>query len=59
MPASTERLVERIRSVEEAISAVEATGGDTSVLKNELLELQRRLQVASEALTEGKRILKG
>ena len=59
MSASTERLVEQIKTTEEAIKLNEGSGQDTSTLKAELRQLQRRLQVASEALTEGRQILKG
>lgn len=59
MSASTERLVEQIRACEAAIASSEAQGLDASSLKSDLKQLQRKLQVASEALTEGKQILKG
>ena len=59
MSAATESLVEQIRSVEEAIALVESQGKDASLLKADLRQLQRRLQTCSDALTEGKRILKG
>ena len=59
MSASTERLVEQIRATEEAIKAADVSGHDSSGLKTDLRHLQRKLQVASEALTEGRQILKG
>lgn len=59
MSAATETLVEQIRLVEETIALVESQGKDTSLLKADLKHLQRKLQTCSEALTEGKRILKG
>ena len=59
MSASTENLVEQIRQTELAIVTAESAGYDASSLKRDLQHLQRKLQTASEALTEGKRVLKG
>lgn len=59
MSASTERLVEQIKLTEELIATAEASGQDTSVYKADLKYLQRKLQVATEALTESRQILKG
>jgi len=58
MSASTERLVEQIKSIEAAISAAELTNQDTSVLKGDLMYYQRKLAICNEALTEGKQLLK-
>lgn len=58
MSASTETLIEQIKLTEELIATTEAAGRDTSVYKTDLRHLQRRLQAASEALTEGRQILK-
>lgn len=59
MSASTERLVEQIRACEAAIASAETQGLDASSLRSDLKHLQRKLQTASEALTESKQILKG
>lgn len=58
MSASTETLIEQIRTTEEAIRIAEARGQDASGLKQDLKYLQRKLQVCNEALTEGKHLLK-
>lgn len=50
----------QIRLLEEAIAAYEHTGGqDVSALKADLKHYQRKLQAATEALNENKRVLKG
>jgi hypothetical protein len=59
MSASTEQLVEQIKATEAAIVVAEGGGKDVTVLKADLRQLQRRLHVATEALTEGKHVLKG
>lgn len=59
MSASTENLVTQIGLLEEAIAAQERAGQDASALKADLKRYQRKLQAASEALNEGKQVLKG
>lgn len=58
MSASTERLIEQIGLVEASIVLAESREDDATVLKAELRQLQRRLHVASEALAEGRHVLK-
>lgn len=60
MSASTERLLEQIKSTEEAITTAVASGQDASQLKEDLKYFQRKLATCNEALTEGaQKILKG
>lgn len=59
MSASTELLLEQIRQQEDAIRAAAESGHDTRTMREELKKLRQRLAQASEALTEGKQILKG
>jgi len=58
MSASTERLVENIKLVEQAIIAARVAGSPTLELEADLKRLQRKLAVCNEALTEGKQLLK-
>jgi hypothetical protein len=59
MSASTELLLEQIKSTEEAIVAAETNKQPTSSLKQDLKSLRKKLHAANEALTEGKTLLKG
>ena len=59
MSATTELLLEQIRQQEDAIRAAAETGHDTKSMREELGRLKKRLAQASEALNEGKQILKG
>jgi len=58
MSASTERLVEQIKLIEQAIAAAEAAGTDALPLKADLRHYQRKLSASNEALNEGKQVLK-
>lgn len=59
MSATTELLLEQIRQQEDAIRAAAESGHDTKSMREELKRLRQRLAQASEALNEGKQILKG
>ena len=59
MSASTEKLLEQITLLEQAIETAETTGQDTSKLKSELVTYQRKLDSCNHALHENKQILKG
>jgi hypothetical protein len=59
MSATTELLLEQIRQQEDAIRAAAETGHDTKSMREELQRLKARLAAASQALNEGKQILKG
>jgi len=58
MSAATERLVEQINLVEQAIKTADAIGQDSSPLKQDLQLLQQKLATSNKALNEGKQILK-
>ena len=58
MSAATERLVERIKVLEEEIQVAEVNGKDSTWLKSNLKLLQRRLQTCNETLNETKQLLK-
>lgn len=51
--------MEQIRQQEDAIRAAAESGHDTKSMREELKRLRQRLAQASEALNEGKQILKG
>jgi hypothetical protein len=59
MSATTERLIEQIHLVEEAIKAAESRGEDSNSLRTDLQYYQRKLSACNEALTEGRQIIKG
>ena len=58
MSAATERLVEQISLVEQAIKTADAIGQDSTPLKEDLRLLQQKLATSNKALNEGKQILK-
>jgi len=58
MSAATERLVEQISLVEQAIKTADAIGQDSTPLKEDLRQLQQKLATSNKALNEGKQILK-
>lgn len=59
MSARTEQLVERIKLLEEELTEGKLDLNTTVLKNNELRTLRKQLSTASEALTEGKQILKG
>jgi hypothetical protein len=60
MSASTEQLVEKIRAVEQQIATEPHGSRNITMLQEHLLTLQKQLNSANEALTEGKQtLLKG
>lgn len=59
MSAATEKLLEHISLVREAIAMAEDAGADTTELKKELQYLNEKLASCSSALNESKSILKG
>ena len=59
MSATREMIYERMSLLEEEIARAERVGSPTIVLRNELEQLKKQLEVANRTLTEGKTILKG
>lgn len=59
MSASSEKLLEQIHDLERRIQIAESSGGDASLLKEQLTDLSIRFSVANQALNEGKAVLKG
>jgi hypothetical protein len=61
MSASTEKLLEQIKQVEEELCAAKISGNTIRIiaLESNLRNLCRALNSANEALSEGKQILKG
>lgn len=59
MSAATEKLLEHISLVREAITIAEDAGHDSTELKKELQYLNEKLASCSSALNENKSILKG
>ena len=61
MSARTEQLLSEISELETKIASAKATPGDRSVvmLQEQLMARRKELTAATEALTEGKQILKG
>lgn len=59
MSATTEKIVEQINAVKDQIGAALKEGRDVSSLVQQHESLMRQLSAASQALNEGKQILKG
>lgn len=59
MSAHTERLLEQIRLLEQRLAEPGLDTPTQVACSNELRNLRRQLSSATEALTEGKQILKG
>jgi hypothetical protein len=59
MSARTEQLIEEIASIEQKIAQQPDGSRAIVMLREQLMLRQRELTAASEALTEGKQILKG
>ncbi len=58
MSARTEQLVEDIATLEQKITEEPKGSRNIVMLREHLMKLQKELSSASEALTEGKQILK-
>ncbi len=61
MSATSETLFENIRKTEELLAEATASGDAVAVsrLEKTLKELQKQFAAATDALTEGKQVLKG
>lgn len=61
MSATTEILLEQIKTTEEAIAAAQSIGDGASlvVLRKKLIELHGQFNASSSAINEGKGVLKG
>jgi len=59
MSATSEILAEQLRSIDEQIKQLEATGGDTTGLRKKRAQISEQFQAASQALNEGRTVLKG
>ena len=59
MSARTELLLEQIRDAENELSRAACNPVEHDRLSVKLQELRKQLSTASEALTEGKQVLKG
>lgn len=59
MSATSEKLAEELRVLEQQLAAATAAGNDTSALLERKRVLVERLQAANASLTEGSQVLKG
>lgn len=59
MSATTQSLMEQVEELRTTIALKEMKGEDVSSLKEKLTFLHEKLMNASQALNEGKQILKG
>jgi hypothetical protein len=59
MSARTEQLLSEISELEAKIAAEPAGSRNTVMLREQLLSRRKELTAATQALTEGKQILKG
>jgi hypothetical protein len=59
MPASNEKLLERINILKKYIDDVEERGEDPHSSKKELEKMIQQLSISNHQLNEGKSILKG
>jgi len=59
MSATTQILIEQISQLKERIASARRLGQNTAELETQCSELSKKLTAASEALNEGRQILKG
>jgi hypothetical protein len=59
MSATSELLAEQLRIIDEQIKQLEISGDDTTLLRKKRSQISEQFQIASQALHEGKTILKG
>lgn len=59
MSATTQSLMEQVEELRVTIALKEMKGEDVSSLKEKLSSLHEKLLIASQALNEGRQILKG
>lgn len=59
MSARTEQLVEQIHLLEQRLASGSLDATTSIMISEELKQLRKQLSSASDALTEGKQILKG
>jgi len=59
MSATSEVIAEQIRQLKNKIQEAKAAGQDTTVLEEQHVELSKKFSTVTQALNEGKSLLKG